>query len=362
MRAAVLEEWGAPLVISEVPDPQIGTGEIIVDVVSARVLNYTREVLSGDRNYLLALPAIPGPGGIGRVRAVGPDATKVAVGDLVFCDSTIRSRDDALDPDITLQGWSARDRGGERLQQFHRNGSFAEQMRVPTENATVIPPGPGGSSDADDVARYCVLGSLLVPYGGLLAAELKAGETIVVNGATGGFGSAAVAVALAMGAERVVATGRNVAALRALTERHGRRVAAAAMTGDVDADRVRIADAADGPIDCLLDLLPPAAAHTPGHGGHPHGAPQRAHRPHGGVASDLDLNYRWLMRNCISIRGQWMYPRTAVPTMIGMVRAGLVDLGAYTISEFDLDHANEAVEYAAAHAEPGDVTILRPNR
>ncbi|MEZ5258789.1 MAG: hypothetical protein R2705_18410 [Ilumatobacteraceae bacterium] len=60
MRAAVLEEWGAPLVISEVPDPQIGTGEIIVDVVSARVLNYTCEVLSGDRNYLLALPAIPG--------------------------------------------------------------------------------------------------------------------------------------------------------------------------------------------------------------------------------------------------------------------------------------------------------------
>jgi hypothetical protein len=42
-------------------------------------------------------------------------------------------------------------------------------MRVPTENATIIPTGPG---DTSDPARFCLLGSLLVPHGGLLAAEL----------------------------------------------------------------------------------------------------------------------------------------------------------------------------------------------
>jgi alcohol dehydrogenase len=43
----------------------------------------------------------------------------------VFCDPTVRSRDDAPWPDITLQAWSARDAGGLRLQRHFRDGSFA---------------------------------------------------------------------------------------------------------------------------------------------------------------------------------------------------------------------------------------------
>ena len=58
-------------------------------------------------DYLLELPVIPGAGCIGRVRAVGPDATELAAGDWVFCDPTVRSRDDAQSPDIILQGLTA---------------------------------------------------------------------------------------------------------------------------------------------------------------------------------------------------------------------------------------------------------------
>ena len=104
-----------------------------VDVIATRVLSYANEVFSGERKYLLDLPVIPGPGGIGRVRAIGPDATHLAIGDWVFCDPTVRSRDDVLSPDITLQAWSARDAGSLKLQRHFRYGSFAEQMMVPTE-------------------------------------------------------------------------------------------------------------------------------------------------------------------------------------------------------------------------------------
>jgi NADPH:quinone reductase-like Zn-dependent oxidoreductase len=134
MKAAVLKSLGSPLVIEDVPAPVLGTGEVIVDVVATRVLSYLNEVFSGERNYALDLPVIPGPGGIGRVRAIGPDATKLAVGDWVFCDPTVRSRDDAISPDITLQALTARDAGGMKLQKHFRHGSFAEQMMVPTEN------------------------------------------------------------------------------------------------------------------------------------------------------------------------------------------------------------------------------------
>ena len=70
------------------------------------MLSYAHEVFSGARNYLLELPVAPGCGAIGRVRAAGPDATRLVAGDWVFCDPTLRSRDGASTPDIALQGWS----------------------------------------------------------------------------------------------------------------------------------------------------------------------------------------------------------------------------------------------------------------
>lgn len=111
MKAAILKSFGTPLAIETMPDPVLGTGEVIVDVVATPVLPYAQEVFSGERRYPLALPIVPGCGAIGRVRQSGPDATQLQPGDWVFCDPTVRSRDDARMPDIVLQGWSAREIG-----------------------------------------------------------------------------------------------------------------------------------------------------------------------------------------------------------------------------------------------------------
>src|SRR5438552_563129 len=252
MKAAILKALGSPLAIETVPEPVLGTGEVIVDVMASRVLAYANEVLSGERKYLLELPIVPGPGAIGRVRATGPDATHLAVGDWVYCDPTVRSRDDARSPDIILQGLTAGGEAGLPLQRYYRDGAWAEQMRVPTENAIPI-----GAIEETEAARWCALGTLLVPYGGFLAARLQPGEIVLVNGATGSFGSAAVAVALGMGASAVIATGRNEQALADLVGRFGRRVRTVAMRGEEQDDRKRILQAAPGPIDCVLDILPP---------------------------------------------------------------------------------------------------------
>src|SRR5437899_1173454 len=219
MKAAVLKTFGSPLTIETVPDPVLGTGEVIVEVAATKVLAYAGDVLSGKRNYPLNLPSIPGPGGIGRVRSIGPDATHLSVGDWVFCDPTVRSRDNAMAPDILLQGLVAAGEGGMRLQKYFRDGSWAERLRLPTENAIRI-----GAIDAGDAPRWCALGMLLVPYGGLLAVELTGGETVLINGATGAFGSAGIAVALAMGAASVIATGRNAQVLEDLGRRFGPRL------------------------------------------------------------------------------------------------------------------------------------------
>ncbi|MDE2357653.1 MAG: zinc-binding dehydrogenase [Alphaproteobacteria bacterium] len=360
MKAAVLNAFGAPLVLSDLPDPVLGSGEVIVDMLAAGVASYTAGVLSGARNYVLELPIVPGPGGIGRVRAAGPDATRLKVGDLVYCDATIRARDAVHAPDAILLGWTARTPAAMPLHRAYHHGSFAQRVRVPTENVT-----PLGDLDPGEIGRWAALGRLLAPFGGLLAGELKAGETLVVSGATGGFGAAGVMVALAMGAGRIVATGRNAASLADLARRHGPRVIPAAMTGDEARDRALIAACAAGPVDMVLDFLPReatasqvrAAAMTVRGGG-------RVVLMGGvrGETGDLALNYNWLMHNNITVRGQWMYDREAVPRLVQMVRAGLIDLTGFDLTEFSLDAAQEAVDFAAVHAGPHQLTVLRPDR
>ena len=357
MKAAVLKAFGTPLSVEDVAPPTLGSGEVIVDMAAASVLAYAGEVYSGARQYLLEMPVIPGAGGIGRVRAMGPDATRLAVGDWVYCDPTVRSRDDYAAPDIALQGLSAGGEGGLLLQRYYHDGAYAEQMRTPTENVTRL-----GEIDPAQAARWCRMGSLLVPYGGFLAIDLKAGETVVVNGATGKFGAAAVEVAMAMGAAWVIATGRNEAVLHDLTRRFGPRVRTVAMHGDETADRAAILAAATGPIDAVFDILPPAASQSQVR------AAVLAVRPNGRVAlmggvgmqggDDLALPYRWIMRNNITVRGQWMYPREAPARMIALIRTGLIDLTLSEIRTFGLDDINVAVMHAAQNAGPFQMTTI----
>ncbi|AGZ41078.1 alcohol dehydrogenase catalytic domain-containing protein [Actinoplanes friuliensis] len=358
MRAVILHEFGRPVEITTVADPVAGAGDVVVDVVATGVLPYTGEVLSGARRYALTLPVIPGPGAVGRVRSAGPDATRLAPGDWVLVDPTVRSRDGGLTPDITLQGWSARGDGGLVLQRYFGNGAFAEQVLAPAENVFPI-----GDIDPADAPRWVAAGVCLVPYGGLRAGELRPGETVLVSGATGNYGSIAIAVALAMGAGIVVAPGRNADLLDALVRRFGTRVRPVRLTGDEGADRAAMLAAA-GPVDLVLDLLPPQAPAAAAR------AAAMTAREHGRVVlmggvgmlggDDLALPYPWLMRNSITVRGQWMYPPAANTELIRMVATGLLDLSLFDVTTFSLDETEKAVADAAAHARNFHLTTICP--
>jgi alcohol dehydrogenase len=314
------------------------------------------DIVSGARRYNIALPAVLGGGAVGRVAALGPDATRLKVGDWVLCDPTLRSRDDARTPDIALQGIIARGPGGETLQRRYRHGAFAEKMLAPLENLN-----PLGDIAPDEAPLWCATSTALVPYGGLLAIDFRPGEILAVSGATGNFGGAAVMLALAMGASAVIALGRNAEVLGGLERRFGSRVRAVTFSGDAEVDSARIQAAAHGPVDAVLDILPPQADPSATR------AAILAMREFGravlmgGQGHELAIPYNWLMRNSITIRGQWMYPRSANASLIAMARSGLLDLKAFEIAAFPLEQAGAAMQHAAANAGAFKMTVLSAN-
>ena len=84
----------------------------------------------------------------------------------------------------------------------------------------------------------------------------------------------------------------------------------------------------------------------------------------GGVGSqggeEFSLPYPWLMRNDISVLGKWMYPRWAPGRLVGLVRAGLLDLDQFVVTVFPLEQAEEAVRHAANDVAPFRMTVLQP--
>ncbi|MCH2173958.1 NADPH:quinone oxidoreductase family protein [Myxococcota bacterium] len=182
MRAARCNEYGPPesLTIEDLPTPEPGPGEILIQVKAASV-NYP-DVLIMDNRYQVSLPTpfTPGSELAGVVGAVGPGVGQFSVGDRVY---------------------------GAMF-----SGAFAEQVVAP---ATAFSPMPAGVEFGDAAAFSVVYGTAYFAL--TLTAELAAGETLVVLGAAGGVGLAAVALGKQLGARVIAAASspEKLAACRA---------------------------------------------------------------------------------------------------------------------------------------------------
>ena len=116
-------------------------------------------------------------------------------------------------------------------------GSMAERAVIPASQCVSLP------DDLDDVTAAAIANPGMSAWAAFKErAKLKAGEAVLVNGATGTAGRLAVQIAKHMGARRVVATGRNAEALKALSR----------LGADVT---IPLGDATDKRIDAFEDAL-----------------------------------------------------------------------------------------------------------
>jgi NADPH:quinone reductase-like Zn-dependent oxidoreductase len=174
MRAAVVDEVGGVPEYREIADPIVGEDQVLVEVEAVAVENVDRAVVAGTHfsagPFIRSLPAVPCFDGIGRL----PDGTLVGFGGLV-----------------------------------PPHGTLAEYAVVPAGYTSPIPDGIPATTAA-------VLSSAISAMSMQTAGDLQEGETVLVQGATGVAGRLAVQIARLLGAGRVVATGRDAAALESL--------------------------------------------------------------------------------------------------------------------------------------------------
>lgn len=244
-----------------------------------------------------------------------------------------------------------------------RDGAWAEKMLVPTENVVAL--------DAERLLGKTQLGykleqlmwinAYVVPFGGWLAADLKPGQTAIVAPGTGHFGSCAVHLALALGAKKVIAAGRNAKSLKQVEGLDkGGRIVGVQLTGDVTADTESLQKAAGAAgADTYLDFSPPEAA------GATHPSACIAALKHGGCAvlmggirSDISLNYAGLMIRNITVRGNFMYPPTAPTRLVSLLESGQLDLGSLRPEAFSFEKLHEGIDAAEVAAGVGEMVVL----
>lgn len=172
MHAITIPEPGGPeaLVWAEVPDPEPGDGEVLVDVAAGAVNR--ADVLQRQGFYDPPPGASPYPGleCSGRISAVGPGVSGWAVGDEV----------------CALLG----------------GGGYAEKVAVPSGQLLPVPDGMDVTTAAGLPEVVCTVWSNV-----FMVAHLRPGETLLVHGGSSGIGTMAIQLAKAVGARVAVTAG-----------------------------------------------------------------------------------------------------------------------------------------------------------
>ena len=339
--------------LTEVPDQPPPPGGVTIRMHAAPVLSYLKQVLEGGLGYSLPpTPFTPGTNGIGVIEAVGCDVYHLAAGQRVLLDPHLVVNERVPEPAQILIGLTATRSSGfggiadaaTALQRDWPDGTFTERAYMP---ASVVTPLPQALATTP-AERLIGVSKFVVPYGGFLRGGLQPGETVLINGASGYFGSAAAVLAVALGASRVVALGRDRAALAAVAAAAGRRVAIVVATGDRAADTQALITAAGGRADLALDIVGRAssAAAT--------SACLYALRRGGrlvmmGSASvPLELSFYDMLANDWHVMGCFMYPPDAPARLAALVASGQLDLGPLNVRAFPLDRLEDALTAAAA--------------
>src|SRR4030095_15553196 len=182
MRAVRLVQAEKPLEEADIPTPEIGSSDVLIRVAAAGICHSDAHYRAGI-SKIDNLPLTLGHEVAGRVEQVGSDVTRVSVGDrvcvhyLVSCGSC----------EFCMRGLEQFCRSGQMIGK-HRDGGYAEFIKVPGANACPLP-----DEIPFEVSAIMMCSSATALHA-LNKARFKAGESIAIFG-FGGLGFSALQLA-----------------------------------------------------------------------------------------------------------------------------------------------------------------------
>lgn len=343
MKAWQIDGFGSPLQYRDVPVPEIRPGSVLVRIETSSLMSYLKDYIEGRlKTYLPPQGAFtPGGNGFGVIEAVGRDVWHLKPGQRVILSSYLLAADNVVDKGQILIGVTQFGGIGAAMQADWPDGTLADYALFPVSAVTPV-------EDLDDVPaeQFSIISRCVVPYGGLVRGRLAVGETVVINGITGAYGTAAALVALAMGAGRVVGAGRNKRKLDAISSALDGRIKTVAMSGDVKLDTLALREAAGGGAELAFDMV--------GQAGDTNatlaalGSLKRNGRLvlMGSMTVPLSVNYLQLMRNNLEIIGHFMYEADAHLKVLNLLRTKRLDLSPIEPKIYAMRRLPDAMEAA----------------
>ena len=355
MKAWQLDRLGGELRFKDVRTPEPRPGSVLVRIEASALMSYLKAYVEGK---LPVYNPPPGPftigtNGVGVIEAVGRDVWHLKPGQRVVLSSHFVVPENVEDPAQILIGLTSSPDAAAVLADWP-DGTLAEYALMPVAAVT-----PADGLETFDATELVTIGRCIIPFGGLLRGRLAAGETLVVNGATGAYGTAAVLLGIAMGAARVIAAGRNRSALEAVADAGGPRVVPVTLTGEVQKDARALREASGGGAHLAFDMV--------GQARDPNSTLSALHGLRrggrlvlmGSMTTELPLPYTAVMLNSWEIIGQFMYPASAYRLLLDLLRCGLLDISAIRPRVFPLAALPEAMA-AAATAGNLECIVMRP--
>lgn len=343
MKAWQLDGLGGSFRLTECPKPEARPGSVVVHMEASAIMSYMKDYVEGKLPIYHApgKPFIPGGNGVGVVEAVGDNVWHLNVGQRVVISPHLVAQENVQNPAQILLGVTAQGSTGWRMQENWPDGTLGEYAVIP---ASLVTPVEG--LDHVDPAQLAVTMRHIVPYGGLLRGRLAAGETLLVSGATGAYGSAATLLALAMGAARVVAVGRNPRKLDALAAVAGERCTTLVSTGDPAKDAAAVRSLTEGGVDMAFDMVGGATD--------PHQTLAALYSLvdggrlvlMGSMATPLPLPYIDVMLHGWEILGNFMYPADAYRRLLALVRSDQLDISSIRTRVHPMSDVPHAMENA----------------
>ncbi len=188
MKAAVVQKFGEPLVVQEVPVPSPGPGQALIEIIASGVCHTDLHAADGDWPVKPTVPFIPGHEGAGIVVALGPGVTHLKEGDRVGV-AWLHSACGHCE--FCLSGWETLCKE-QQNSGYSVNGSFAQYAVAQADYLGRI---PDNLSFVDAAPILC---AGVTTYKGLKETDTRPGDWVVISG-VGGLGHVAVQYAKAMG-------------------------------------------------------------------------------------------------------------------------------------------------------------------